>query len=228
MMLKTILFISLANSLSAQMPVDQPEYRLQPGDTVDVRFFFNPEMNEQGVQIRPDGRISMQMVGEVLLAGRTVGEVTRQIETEYASLLKTPRVTVQIRGYAAQKAFISGEVPRPGTISLATPMTLLAALGEAGGITVRGNRKNVILIRKLADGTPGRVSVNLFEKGNPTVAALSPLQPFDVVLVPESKITQVDRWVDQYIRQLIPVNMAAGFTYLWQRIPTTTPLVGPF
>ena len=130
MMLKTILFLGLINGLLAQMPDGQPEYRLQPGDTVDVRFFFNPEMNEQGVQIRPDGRISMQMVGEVLLAGRTVGEVTRQMEKDYASLLKTPRVTVQIRGYAAQKAFISGEVPRPGTISLATPMTLLAALGE--------------------------------------------------------------------------------------------------
>jgi polysaccharide export outer membrane protein len=204
------------------------EYLLQPGDTVDIRFFFNSELNEQGVQIRPDGRISLQLLGEVTLSGRTPSEVAAELEKSYANILKTPRVTIQIRGFAAQKAFVSGEVPRPGTISLATPMTVLAAIGEAGGITARGNRTSVVLIRKMPDGTPGMQTLHLYEKGHPTAAALTPLQPFDVVLVAESKITQADRWVDQYIRQLIPANLNAGFTYLWQHGLTSSPVVAPF
>jgi polysaccharide export outer membrane protein len=207
---------------------DNAEYRLQPGDTVDIRFFFNSELNEQGVQIRPDGRISLQLVGDVTLSGRTPAEVAAELEKAYANVLKTPRITIQIRGFAAQKAFISGEVPRPGTISLASPMTVLAAIGEAGGITARGNRTSVVLIRKMPDGSPGMRTLQLYVNGHPTVAALTPLQPFDLVLVAESKITQLDRWVDQYIRQLIPANLNAGFTYLWQHGLTSSPVVAPF
>ena len=204
---------------AAPEAVVQPAYRLQSGDTIDVRFFYNPELNEQSVQIRPDGRISVHLAGDVQVAGRTAEEVSRYLEEALAKSLKTPRVSIQIRGFVVQKAFISGEVPRQGTISLASPMTLLAAIGEAGGITLKGNRNKVILIRKMPDGTPARKEVRLFKGRQPTTEAQLPLQPFDVVLVPESNIARVDRWVDQYIRQLIPVNMAAGFTYLWQKTP---------
>ena len=197
----------------------RPAYRLQSGDTIDVRFFYNPELNEQSVQIRPDGRISVHLAGDVQVAGRTAEEVSRYLEEVLAKSLKTPRVSVQIRGYVVQKAFVSGEVPRQGTISLASPMTLLGAIGEAGGITIRGNRNRVILIRKMPDGTPARRDIRLFQGRRPTMDAQLLLQPFDVLLVPESNIARVDRWVDQYIRQLIPVNMAAGFTYLWQKNP---------
>jgi|RhiMethySRZTD1v2_1073278.scaffolds.fasta_scaffold187149_2 protein involved in polysaccharide export with SLBB domain len=207
---------------AAPLPNAQPtdaNYRLQIGDVVDVRFFFNPDLNEQNVQIRPDGCISLQLVGDVVFAGGTVAEVGQRIEAAYAKELKRPRVTIQVRGFATLKAFVSGEVHRPGTVSISTSMTLLGALGEAGGISTRGNRNRVVLIRKKPDGTPQRQEVTLFAQGQPTVASLAVLQPFDVILVPESSIAKVDRWVDQYIRQLIPVNMNAGFTYLWQKIP---------
>ena len=208
------------------VPQPVPEYFLQPGDTVDVRFFFNSELNEQAVQIRPDGRISLQLVGDVQFAGRTVEQVSRELEKAYASIVKTPRATIQIRGYAGQKAFISGEVPKPGTISLLAPATVLSAIGEAGGITIKGDRNRVVLIRKMPDGTPKGQQIVLFAKKQPTPAALTPLQPYDVVLVPESKIARVDRWVDQFMRQLSPANLVVGFNYLWQNNSgvVTTPI----
>lgn len=207
---------------SGQTPAAS-QYRIQPGDTIDVRFFYNPELNEQGVQVRPDGRISLQLVGDVDFAGQTVEDLSRELEKRYAADLKSPRISIQIRGYAAQKAFISGEVPKPGVVSLATPMTVLAAIGEAGGITIRGNRNRVVLIRKMPDGRPARQEVVLFAYNRPTQQAMTPLQPFDVILVPESGVVRVGRWVDQYIRQLSPANLFVGFNYLWQHPSTTTP-----
>ncbi|MBM3785482.1 MAG: polysaccharide export protein, partial [Acidobacteria bacterium] len=154
-----------------------PQYRMQQGDVVDVRFFYNPELNEGSVIIRPDGRISLQLVGDVMLAGRTVEEVRKDLEAAYSSQLKTPRISIQIRGFSAQKAYVSGEVLRPGTVSLAASATVLTALGEAGGISLRGDRNRVVLIRRLPDGLPGKQELKLFSYGKPTPAAMLPLNP---------------------------------------------------
>lgn len=235
-MRQLLIFLAAVMSAVAQIPADpitappaeQEQYRLQPGDVVDVRFFYNPELNEQNVQIRPDGRISLQLVGDVQFAGKTAEELSAELVKRYAADLKSPRITIQLRGYAAQKAFISGEVPKPGLISLSTPMTVLSAISEAGGITIRGNRNRVVLIRKMPDGKPASREIQLFASNKPTQIAMTPLQPFDVILVPESRVVRVGRWVDQYIRQLSPANLFVGFNYLWQNPsssipPTTTP-----
>jgi len=209
-----------------------PQYRMQQGDVVDVRFFYNPELNEGSVIIRPDGRISLQLVGDVMLAGRTVEEVRKDLEAAYSSQLKTPRISIQIRGFSAQKAYVSGEVLRPGTVSLAASATVLTALGEAGGISLRGDRNRVVLIRRLPDGLPGKQELKLFSYRHVVGFRFCALKPFDVILVPETKIARVDRWVDQVIRQMIPLNLNAGFTYLWQHgfrpNAPNVPIVAPF
>lgn len=189
-------------------------YRIQPGDVLDIRFFFNPELNEKDVQVRPDGFISLQLAGEVRLSGKTTEEASKEIETLFAKEVRTPRVSIQIRNFSSQKIYVSGEVPRPGVLPLTTPATVLSAISDAGGITKLGNRNKVVVIRKDEKGLPARIPVRLFASGKPTPEALMPLQPFDVVLVPESKIARADRWVDQWIRQLIPANLNAGFQYL--------------
>ncbi|MDX2267555.1 MAG: polysaccharide biosynthesis/export family protein [Bryobacter sp.] len=213
--------LGLAQEVPVPTPVEAPaaDYRMKPGDVVDVRFFYNPEINEQNVVIRPDGKISMQLIGDVQFAGRTVEEVSQTIAAAFQKELKNPKVSIQIRGYSTQKAYVAGEVPRPGTISLNSTMTVLAAISEAGGILPRGNRQKVVLIRKMPDGKPGRKEIVLFAGKQPTPESQMELQPFDVILVPETKIARVDRWVDQFLRQTIPVNLSAGFTYLWQNNP---------
>lgn len=210
-------------SVPAALAPVQPAaaYQLNPGDSIDIRLFFNPELNEQ-VVIRPDGRVSLQLIGEINLSGKTIAEASAEVENLYRKEVKTPRVSIQVRAFSAQKIFVTGEVTRPGPISLPGRMTLLEAISEAGGIRNTGDRKTVVLIRKNAAGKPEGRKVLLALNGMPTLDAGSVLSPFDVVVVPESRIARVDRWVDQHIRQLIPINVAAGFTYLWQATPTTT------
>lgn len=188
-------------------------YRMAAGDVVEIRFFFDPELNEQ-VQIRPDGRISMQLIGEVKLEGKTVEEVSRELERAYSQHLKSPTVLVQLRSFASQKVYVTGEVLRPGIIGLPGEMTLLAAISEAGGIKPTGNVKSVVLIRKGPDDRPEARKIVLRDGNKFTADAGLLLRPYDIVLVPETKIARLDRWVDQHIRQLIPGNMVLGFSYV--------------
>jgi polysaccharide biosynthesis/export protein len=188
-------------------------YRLTEGDAIEVRLFYNPELNEQ-VQIRPDGHISLVLVGDVEIAGKTIPEAVVMLQGLYAKQLRTPQVTIQVRNFASQKVFVTGEVFRPGIINLPGTMTVLEAIAEAGGIRATGNSKVAVLVRKTPDGLPQGYRLVLSSGGAPTEQASTPLGPFDVVMVPESRIARVDRWVDQHIRQLVPVTLTAGFAYL--------------
>jgi polysaccharide biosynthesis/export protein len=197
-----------------KLPAERKQvYRIRPGDTLDVRFFFNPELNEQ-IQVRPDGRVSLQLVGELEIVNNTIEEAIGKIEALAAKELRTPRVSIQIRSYAEQKAYVTGEVYRPGLIPLLGDVSVTTAISEAGGIKHTGNRKTVILIRKSEDGTPIKYKLQLEEDGKPTEQALALLRPSDVIMVPETKIANMGRWVDQHVRALNPVNLAFGFTYL--------------
>ena len=201
---------------SAAVSASRPAYRLKPGDTIEIRLFFNPELNEQ-VLIRPDGRIWLHLIGEVEVAGKSVQDTASMMEALYVKELRTPKVSIQVRGFAEQKVFVTGEVVRPGLLNLPGNMTVFDAINEAGGIKHTGDDGAVILIEKDPDGNPVGRKLALFKKGQPTADASIPLHPFDVVMVPETKVAHLDRWIDQHIRQVIPVNTSAGFTYLISR-----------
>jgi protein involved in polysaccharide export with SLBB domain len=192
-----------------------PDYHFVPGDTIELKFFYNPDMNEVE-QIRPDGKITLPLIGDVALNGQTVASACRMIETLYLSHLKTPSVTIQIKNYGAQKVYVGGEVLRPGVVSLSSELTLLDALMEAGGIKNTGNASIVILIRKASSNAPQIQRIPLKGKDGQFTEHVINLRllPYDVVLLPESKIARVDRWVDQYIRQVVPFAMSGGFSYL--------------
>jgi polysaccharide export outer membrane protein len=191
-------------------------YRLTPGDTIELRFFFNPELNDT-VQIRPDGRISVQLIGEMSVGGLTVTEATSKIETLSAGELRTPKVSVQVRTFGGRKIFVTGEVVRPGPVNLPGEMTLLQAIEEAGGLRLTADPKSVVLIRKGEDGQPrGQRLAPYVSKDRQGPDAALPLQPFDIVMVPERGIARIDRWVDQHIKQLNPVTLALGFSYIRQ------------
>ena len=191
------------------------EFRLSPGDVIELKFFYNPELNDS-MQIRPDGRIALPLIGDVDLRNKTVAEASKMLETLYAPFLKTPSVTIQVRGFASQKVYVGGEVFRPGVISLAGELTILDAIMEAGGAKHTGKKSSAVLLRKGEDGSRVLQVISLRgSKGEPSRASAMLLRPFDVVLVPETRIARVDRWVDQNIRQVIPLSLTAGFSYLF-------------
>jgi polysaccharide export outer membrane protein len=202
--------------LQAAAPVEATpaDYRLDVGDAIDIRFFYNAELNES-VQIRPDGGISMQLIGDVRVAGHTPASLAQELATKYRDVIKQPAITVQVRSFANRRVFIGGEVARPGVLPLVGVQTAIGAITEAGGLTQRAKRGQILLIRRGDNGAPvmRRISMKS-QQGKPPEAASLQLKPLDVVVVMESAIAKTDRAVDQYVRQLTPGLFSFGFSYL--------------
>jgi protein involved in polysaccharide export with SLBB domain len=192
----------LALTLAATPPV-QP-YRLQVGDKLAVRFYFNPELNETLV-VRPDGMISLQLIGDVEAGGCTPEALAAAITQRYTGELANPKVTVIVEQFGS-RVYVGGEVGKQGVVWLSGGLTLFQAIQEAGGFLPTAHRKQVILIRKGPDARPVgyALDVRAIASGERPDQDVF-LQPYDVVFVPMSKIANVDLFVKQYMRDLLPV-----------------------
>lgn len=197
---------------SLPQPTALQEYLIQPGDNLDIRFFYNPELNEQQ-QVRPDGRISLQLVGEQLVAGHTPHEVETLLRTRYATELKQPEIAVIVRGFGGQRAYVDGEVGRPGMVDLTGGMTALQAVAQSGGAKTSADLDDVILIRRV-NGQPVAVTLNLKSaiEGADFGQDIQ-LRPYDVVYVPRSAISNLNLFIDQYFRQNVPIPFGFGYTF---------------
>lgn len=186
-------------------PALQP-YVLQVGDELAIKFYTNPELNED-VKIRPDGMISLQLLDDVPAAGRTPKELDADLTKRYTGELADPQISVIVRKAGLNRVYVDGQVGKPGIVTLAGGMTLYQAIQRSGGLLETAHRKQIILIRKGPDGRPvGRsVDIRPIQDGwNPGVDV--PLQPLDMVYVPRSKIAEVDLFVKQYIRDALPIS----------------------
>ena len=192
------------------------EYQIQKGDQLDVRFYGSPELNEQ-VTVRPDGRISLQLAPELKAAGSTPAELTRRLNSEYSSELRNPRITVIVTSFGSNKVYVGGEVGRPGIMDLTGTTTVLQSITASGGLLDTARIKEVVIIRKsLQQGAqkPLIFTVNLEDVVNGSdMAQDMTLMPYDIVFVPKSTIANLNVWVDQYIRRMIPAPFGIGFTY---------------
>ncbi len=180
-----------------------PEYRIQPGDEMDIKFFFNPELNET-VIVRPDGNISLLLIDDVWSAGLTPSELDALLTQAYARELRKPMITVIVKTFTGQRVYVGGEVGKPGVVELTSGMTALQAVFAAEGFLDTAKPEGVIVIRNGATDAPIpiRVDLELSIDGDTTVGDI-PLKAFDVVYVPKSAIANVNLFVNQYIKGVL-------------------------
>lgn len=186
-----------------------PAYRLAPGDVIDVKFFYSPELNES-LTIRPDGLVSLQLVGEVQSAGLTPAELTAALRQAYAKVIRVPEVTVIVKEFAAPRIYVGGEVMSPGTLPLRGQVTLAQAVVDRGGAKHSARLDEVLLLRHLGTdaASVSKVDLKAVLKGQaPDVV----LRPYDVVFVAQSTIARIGTFVDQYINAIVP--KALSFPY---------------
>jgi polysaccharide export outer membrane protein len=156
----------------------------------------------------------MPLVGELLVAGTTITELQTRLATAYADILRSPSTTIQVREYANRRIFVGGEVTRPGVMPLVGRQTALGAVMEAGGFSRSAARGEVIVVRRGTEDKPRILRLSMKNDRNVGSEASSfPLQPLDVVLVSESGIARTGRALDQYVRQMIPVNLGASWLF---------------
>jgi len=197
----------LANGASFEnASLDAGGYRIQPGDQLAIDFYLNSEFNDN-VSVQPDGRIVLRLVGPLQAAGLSAGQLAGEINQAYAKELKNPSATVHVQNMPSRQVFVQGQVNHPGAFSLQPGMTALQAIATAGGHTDEASMSNVVLIRRDACGRPDGSRIDLAsaaeapQKGDDVM-----LMPHDTLFVPRSRIANMDLFVKQYIRGLLPVD----------------------
>jgi polysaccharide export outer membrane protein len=182
------------------------------GDVLDVRFPRNPELNEQAV-VGPDGRISVQFAHDILAAGRTLAELTKDISEAYSKELIEPSVSLSIRSYSGTRVYVAGEVAYPGEFVETGPITALQAIARAGGFRASAARSQVILIRR---GQAGKAEVYGLNEARLTEgygrhATDAELVSYDIVYVPRSPLGDVSFLFDQ-LRSIVPFSFVAVYS----------------
>jgi len=189
------------------------EYILHPGDALTIKFYATPDLNEQTL-IRPDGRVAMPLIGEVDAAGLSVPEFQAKLKEAYHGTLKNPQINVSVGAFDKQRVFVGGEVTHAGVLPLHDGMTALQAIHMAGGYRDTAEPTEVLVIREAKPGQPELLMVDL-QTGLDEFYGVRdlPLTPHDIVMVPMSTIAKMDKFVDQWINQLIPVARSFSLNY---------------
>ena len=195
----------------------EPPYRLYPGDELDVQVPSAPELSKT-VTVQPDGRISLPLLAPVMVADRTLTDVEHTISNDYASQLLRPQVAVAVKAQPL-KVFVGGEVAKPGVYDMPGDINALQAVILAGGFTNYAKRGQVVIIRRGPDGRAMMRTANLLRGiSDPGLTDAVPLRRFDVVYVPRTRIAEAGLFVQQYFRDITPVqigfNYAVGSTYV--------------
>jgi protein involved in polysaccharide export with SLBB domain len=208
---------TLPRKASKEEAMHPPHVALVPGDVLEVKFFYTPDLNESQI-VRPDGKIALQLVGEVEAGGKSPAELRDELLVLYTPHLKTPEITIVIRSFYDRRVFVGGKVMAPGIVEMLGRMTLLEAIMQVGGFDLReAEVQNVVVIRHINGQRYGQ-SIDL--KPALTGDEVQPfyLEPKDIVYVPQTTIAKVNQWIDQHINKIIPDT---GFNIRTTRGDTT-------
>lgn len=131
---------------AADAKTDPKSYIIGPEDVLRVAVWREPELSGD-FPVRPDGKISLQLIGELQAAGVTPEQLGKNITEGLSKYMTRPEVSVAVRQVNSKKYFISGEIQRPGSYPLLNPTTVLSALVNAGGFRDFANTKKIVILR---------------------------------------------------------------------------------
>jgi polysaccharide export outer membrane protein len=123
-----------------------PGYTLQPGDKIELSVWGEEQLQRE-VMIRPDGKFSFPLIGEVNAIGRTVADVQQEMTTKLVTYIPEAVVTVSVTGLAGNRVYVIGQVAKPGTYEMNPRINVLQALSLAGGTTAFAALNDIIIIR---------------------------------------------------------------------------------
>ena len=172
---------TVVRSTTGSRPWNEQDYRLGPGDKLRVEVYGEPQL-WQALQIRPDGKITLTLIGDVMAAGRTSLELRDALATSLKSYVNNPAVTVIVQEALANQIDVAGEVASPGQQVLMGPVTILQAISRAGGLKEFARTGSIYVLRQSPAG-PQRIDANYKDALKGKVPPMV-LQPGDTVVVP--------------------------------------------
>jgi polysaccharide biosynthesis/export protein len=129
--------------IAAPPPAD---YVIGPEDVLIVQFWRDDQMSGE-TTVRPDGKITLKLLNDIQAAGLTPDQLRERLAKEGSRFLEDPQVTVAVKQIKSRFVTVLGEVGKQGAVPLNGPMTVLAALGQAGGLTEYAQKKEIAIIR---------------------------------------------------------------------------------
>jgi polysaccharide export outer membrane protein len=168
--------------------VSAPVYQIGPGDTLRIFVWGNPGLSDT-VPVRPDGRISIPLLEDLEVAGKSPTDLGREIEAKLSAFVQDPLVTVIVTEFVgpfSQQVRVVGEAVEPQAIPYRANMSVLDVMIEVGGLTdfAAGNRATII---RSEDGEERQFEIrldDLVKDGD--ITANVAMQPGDVLIIPES------------------------------------------
>ena len=160
-------------------PVDPNTYVIGPEDVLAIRVWREQDLST-GVVVRPDGKVTLPLAGDIQAAGLTPTQLTAKVVEAYSKYLNRPEVTVSVQQVQSKRYFITGKVSRSGATPLVTPTTVLDAITMAGGLVEFAKSSKIIIMRGKE-----RLKFNYKEvvKGKNLQQNIY-LQPGDYIIVP--------------------------------------------
>ena len=184
--------------------VERRGYRIEPSDTLLIKYPFHPEMDQE-TMVRPDGTVTATGVGPLPAAGLTSVELANQLKAKTSHRLKNPEVVVTISRYGERGIYVGGEVGRPQMLVYRKGLTPLQAVMAAGGFLPTARLDSVILVRQNGGSEPlltRKIDLGaVVHRGEPEPIALAPQ---DVIYVPRTAIANANVWVRQHVTDLFP------------------------
>lgn len=167
-------------------PVASTEYKIGPGDTLQVFVWNRPELSVT-VPVRPDGHLSTPLIENMKAAGKTPSELSRDMETALAEYVRTPKVNIIVTSFiGGDQVRVVGQAARPQSLPYRTGMTVLDVMIAVGGLGefAAGNRAR---LSRTVDGKQTETRLRIQDLMNGDMGANLPVLPGDVIIIPETR-----------------------------------------
>jgi polysaccharide biosynthesis/export protein len=198
----TLLLVAITAAVQAQTQAPtlgvygrEDRYALNPGDVLDVQYRYTPEFN-QTITVQPDGFISLQIGGDLKIAGRTLDQVRALILAKARERLASPELIVILKEFQRPFVVVAGEVVQPGKFELREKLTAIQAVLMAGGFKDSAKSSQIIVFRKLNSET-AEVKILNFRtlKRTSDLENDLTLQSGDMILIPRNRLSKFERYV---------------------------------
>lgn len=189
-----LLLAASVGLLAQKLSERNPEYVLQRGDVVDIRYRYTPEF-DQVVTIRPDDRATLMNLDTIVTSGMTLSQFKEKVVTLSSKLLVNPEVTVFLKEFEKPHVFVEGEVTNPGRVEIRSDISVLDAIALAGGFKTTSAKSKVLLMRRFGNGDQAKTTVLDLNKliNDKTMEEAILVHPGDVIYVTQNNLSKIER-----------------------------------